>query len=103
MGITYIRPLSEEDVKKLLKEAQSDGWHYSREDWWYGPKIITRNRKYNLTYICGGWKIDPDTGEEECAWVTPEEFGVPIKRMSEPDFDLEDMELAEIIMEELEK
>lgn len=85
MGILYSRPLSEEDVSKLIAgEGVATGWRYHSEEWWFGPKVVGRHRRNNLTYICGGWWIDPETGTEQCYWCTPEEFAKPIHRMGEP-------------------
>ncbi len=99
--MTYVRPLSDEDVALIMKQgAGAVGWKYITEEWWYGPKIVARSKSHDLTYICGGWSLDED-GDEQHLWLTPEEFRKPILRMNDPDFDLDDMELAEILMEEM--
>lgn len=97
----YTRPLTPDDVAIVIREGVLDpAWKYCIEEYWFGPKIVARNRKHNLTYICGGYGPNED-GEEKRVWLQPDQFDTPSQRMSDPEFDLDDMELAEIIMEEL--
>lgn len=70
----------------------------------FGPLIVVHNTKSDTKYYCGGhirpnhpwaWKKEPAFFE-----AYPE-MAPPRPTMVDPMFDLEDMELAEIIMEEL--
>lgn len=101
----WTTPLSLDDVADGVKNNKSNKNNIVElvSGFEFGPLIKVHDTKTDKIYYCGGhggiyrwaWKLEPAFFE-----AYPE-MAPPRPTMTDPMFDLEDMELAEIIMEEL--
>lgn len=101
----WVNPLTPERVNVLILANEKNG-DVSTMAGPIGPMIKVACTKINSTeysgksFYCGG-------DSENYSWLEEGEFYreypefSPYPKMPEPEFDLDDMELAEIIMEEL--
>lgn len=97
----WTKPLSLDDTADGIKnnKAQKHNVVELVPGFEFGPLIKVHDTQSGKKYYCGGhlwaWKLEPAFFE-----AYPE-MAPPRPTMTDPMFDLEDMELAEIIMEEL--
>lgn len=94
-------PLTDLQVRRLVNSNNSTGIVEIFPDGPIGTLVVCKcitGPHAGETYYCGG---------NASMWLTRTEYErfhpplVVLQRMPEPEFDLDDMELAEIIMEEL--